>query len=385
MPTLGEQSTSFRGFEPLTGNFVYCPNQFFDICLPFYSRGTVRLVAYLLRQTLGWLDKNGDPITQEVSCSYRELVSRAGISRGSIGRVLDEAIGGGFIVRTKLGQAKATGQPGQAAFFMLRWDMDGGYAKDPDAFNGFFGGEGHRCPTPNAFFDRLVPRETQAVVKVVGTVLRHTVGYQNHFGNRRESAPLSYSYIQRYAHMPHRTTLSIALKQAVARGYVECVEHGTFDPTGRNNLAARYGVRWLDNATSGEKRSKIAPALNAFKNRTGIGSETVPVDGSKNLTHRKTKPKDINKHKQRAAVVLLQQEGFSVQDANKLAAGRSYKEIEQQIRWLEKRNRAKNRLGMLRRAIEGDWSAPAGVVGTEQQEKTQNHDRKQQQERSTLR
>ena len=52
----------FQGFEPLTANYVYCPNQFFDVLLPHGSRGCVRLVAYLLRRTLGWLDANGEPI-----------------------------------------------------------------------------------------------------------------------------------------------------------------------------------------------------------------------------------------------------------------------------------------------------------------------------------
>ena len=60
--TLMSCSTEFQGFEPLTGNFLYCPNQFFEVCLPNYSRGVVRLVAFMLRKTLGWLDKDGNPI-----------------------------------------------------------------------------------------------------------------------------------------------------------------------------------------------------------------------------------------------------------------------------------------------------------------------------------
>jgi hypothetical protein len=53
------QEQMFVGFLPLTGNFLYCPNQFFDLCLAHHSRGVVRLVGYLLRRTLGWLDEHG--------------------------------------------------------------------------------------------------------------------------------------------------------------------------------------------------------------------------------------------------------------------------------------------------------------------------------------
>ena len=57
---------SFLGFEHVTANFIYCPNQFFDVCLPNCSRTVIRIVAYMLLRTLGWLDSNGDPIEQNV-------------------------------------------------------------------------------------------------------------------------------------------------------------------------------------------------------------------------------------------------------------------------------------------------------------------------------
>ncbi len=87
----------FPGFAAPTSNTTFTPNQFFDVCLRFQSRGVVRLVAYLIRQTLGWCDANGQPLHERVPVSYRELVEKAGISRGLIRRSLDEAIVGGFI------------------------------------------------------------------------------------------------------------------------------------------------------------------------------------------------------------------------------------------------------------------------------------------------
>ena len=53
----------FRGFELPWSNTTYTPNQFFDVCLPHCSRGAIRVVAYIIRRTLGWCDV-GDPRRQ---------------------------------------------------------------------------------------------------------------------------------------------------------------------------------------------------------------------------------------------------------------------------------------------------------------------------------
>ena len=105
----------FNGFEHLTANYLYCPNQFFEVCLPNHSRGTVRLVAFMLRKTLGWLDKEGNPIEQNISISYRDLIDEAGISRGAIRKALDEAVAGGFNICIQKGQANKNNQTADPA------------------------------------------------------------------------------------------------------------------------------------------------------------------------------------------------------------------------------------------------------------------------------
>lgn len=220
---LWNRSAAFKTSRPAS---FYSPNQFFDVCLPNCSRGTVRLVAYLLKRTLGWLDENGNPIEQDVSVSYRQLIAEAGVSRGALRDAIDEAIAGGFIVCTRRGRVNSIESAAEKASFALRWDSGGTYAKDAQSFQGFYAGEGHRSPIPNAFFDRVVRQESLAVTKIVGTVLRHTVGYQNQFGGRRSQAPLSYSYIQQYAAILDRGTVSQAIRQALATGYIRCVEEG---------------------------------------------------------------------------------------------------------------------------------------------------------------
>lgn len=53
--------SAFEGFKAPTSNTTYTPNQFFDVVIPNFSRGVVRIVGYLLRKTLGWCDANGNP------------------------------------------------------------------------------------------------------------------------------------------------------------------------------------------------------------------------------------------------------------------------------------------------------------------------------------
>jgi len=41
----------FEGFAPLQSNTTYCPNQFYDVVLPNFPRGVVRLVGYVIYRT----------------------------------------------------------------------------------------------------------------------------------------------------------------------------------------------------------------------------------------------------------------------------------------------------------------------------------------------
>jgi hypothetical protein len=79
-------------------------------------------VAYVLRETIGWLDKNGNSIKQNIAVSYADLVNKAGVSRGAARKVIDEAVAGGFIRCTDVGHASERGVAGHPASFSLCWD-----------------------------------------------------------------------------------------------------------------------------------------------------------------------------------------------------------------------------------------------------------------------
>jgi len=380
---------SFLGFEPIEANFLYCPNQFFDVCLPNCSRGVVRLVAFLLRKTLGWLDEEGNPLQENVAVSYAKLIEQAGISRGAIRPAVDEAIAAGFINCLQAPKAKAKNGPAQSALFTLRWDGGSRYTKDPRTFGGFYAGEGHRSPIPNAFVDILVPRESLAVVKVVGTVLRHTVGYQNQFGGRRSRAPLSYSFIQKYANVRNRTTLNRALQHAIGAGYIVRTSEGTFDPDASNRRAAEYAVKWQQKADFPTVGSKSVPVRSdRSEKRTSIGTKTGPAGRFKKGTEEKTDPNDTCKQpvvaaENRQGYALLREQGIDERKAAELSSVKSAEEIQRQIAWLPLRKPTANPGGMLIRAIQGDWDEPPGARQADRQRRTRERDQRQQADQAT--
>jgi hypothetical protein len=87
---------NFQGFALPTSNTTYTPNQFFDVCLPHYSRGCMRIVAMLIRQTLGWCNEDGDPQVVRHRASLADF-QEAGISRDMVRSSIKEAIDGHFI------------------------------------------------------------------------------------------------------------------------------------------------------------------------------------------------------------------------------------------------------------------------------------------------
>ncbi len=377
----------FNGFEHLTANYIYCPNQFFEVCLRHQSRGCVRLVAYILRKTLGYLDKHGNPIKEDIRISYADISKYAGISTRSIPKALSDAESGKFISCVTAGIANSRGQSGQAAEYRLRWSDDD-YTNNPEQFNGFFAGDGNRSPIPNAYFDVVISQETLVMAKVVGTILRHTVGYQNQFGGRRTEAPLSFSYIQQYANVSDRTALSEALKNGINNGYIHCTCEGYFDPNaGRHSRAASYAVKWLDKGTNKKSTAKSLPdKFQQGKNHTGNPAIKLPEQDGKKPTDTKTLENNTDKQQDDSSVVavenlesleLLRQAGFDEDVALELSRKRGLLEIKQQIEWLPHRNPERNSLGMLRKAIESNWSKPDSIINAEKKQQRQQQDQKQ--------
>jgi hypothetical protein len=276
----------------------------------------VRLVGYLIYRTFAWSDRDGRPMREQHQVSYRELIEQAGISRGALAQAIEDATRAHLIRRIRSGQAARAGAAAESSVFELMWH-DGEYTADPAKFLGFFEGAGHRTYIPNQFFTRLLPQEPLSVVRVVGSIIRFSIGFEVKHGFRRQQVALSYSAIQRYSRIASREDLASALKHALASNFIQQVEEGRFDPAaGRTSRAATYGLRW---ASDGEGRpesgSKSVPAADQavgisgpksvpgerFRNRTGSGSESVPAERFEIRTGTEIKPENITPQQQQPA------------------------------------------------------------------------------------
>jgi hypothetical protein len=334
----------------------------------------VRLVGYMIRKTLGWCDANGNPQRERFAISYNELEKEAGVSRSEIRKAVDAGVRAGFINCLQKPSPKTVGRTSVTGMYELRWDHRGGYVKDPKAFDGFFSGEGNRTYIPNEFFDVCLRSETLTVVKVVGSVIRFSIGFQNQWGFRRQQTSLSYLDIQRYAKIRDPKTLASAIRSAMASRYLKIVDAGYFDPNGgRTSCKATYAIRWLNDHANDTIGQKTPAAQTIGKNQFEIPSG----NGQKNpAADRFEIPSGIqitstNKTlKQQDAVVetfeKLKAEGFDDRAAEAIAQRYPAKRIERQIRWLDQRRIKANRLGMLRAAIDQDWSEPGTTASRRQ-------------------
>lgn len=413
----------FKGYPAPTSNTTYTPNQFFDVVLRHSSRGCVRLVAYMIRKTLGWSDAEGNPQEPEVVISYNQLIREAGISRGAIAPAIEEAVSNHFVRCIREGRASGHRQSAVSALYELCWDDRDEYIKDLSVFGGFYSGNGNLTYIPNAFFDFTVPREPLAVVKVVGAIIRYTIGFQTKFGFRRQQIEMSFTRLQRITGIASRRSLNDAIQHSIKNNHIQRIEDGFFDSNaGQTSRAATYGIKWTDANTypvTGSKRipdaAVILPVDSApvvqkgyrglpetiedspatpvqkgnrdqFKKDTGLqskkdtdtGSGTKParvqkgnrdqfiIDTGIEITDQNNTLKNTMKQQQAAPAAVegsfsrLIEAGFDRKTATRLSTAYPPLQVIQQCEWLERRNATKNRLGLLRKSIEENWPCPEG-------------------------
>ena len=305
-----------------------------------------------------------------------------------------------------LPRRQTAGVSARSGTYVLRWDESGELTRSLDDFRGFkFGGD-CRTPLPNQFFDEVLVGENHSVVRIVGAVLRHTVGYTNGItGERIEEAPLSYNKLLAFSPMD-RKTLATALRIAEASGYIRTVAAGRFSPDKRRQRAAVYAVRWndelatrpteRDDASSGSRippewglrsdaerftdsirpsadNSSPIPPAERFTDATSHGSKFPPEERFTLSTTKKTTPQRQQQNKRPDAAVAPLGEvkrvgdkvidrlvtlGLSDAVARRLVAEHGIDEARRQLGWLPRRSASRNVAGLLRRAIEEAWAEP---------------------------
>lgn len=395
----------FPGFPDFRANVTFVPLQFFTVVLPHRKRGCVRLVGCMIRRLLGWVDSEGNPTHARLEFSYRQLLNEAGLSRDSIAEAVAEAIEHQLIDCVQSPRADGPGQPAQSGIYALRWSEV--YTDDPVQFTGFFRREAvpafpdadgrpatharaARKNVPNAYFDFVLRRERLSLTRVVGVMLFRSIQW-GPGGERKVPVCLSISELGRLTRMSRRH-VHAAVEEAMTRGYVERVQEGCFDPrAGADSHAATYRIRWTAQPAvpvhdialrpetlpvrKGERHHAEKGNGEAVGN--GIRDQSEKVHGnqsekgndisikSRSIKNRTAAAGDSRPSPVAAAdgiMAKLLAVGYDAAAARQLASRCSAEVIERQIAWLPQRNAEKNRLGLLRRAIEGNWPPPEACV-----------------------
>src|SRR5690606_14198327 len=152
----------------------------------------------------------------------------AGIQRKLVRKALDVCIKSGYLHCVRWGRPKGPGDNGLSSLFELKWDEQSEYTTNLENFFGFFAHEGNRTYIPNQFFDVVVPYENLSVIKVVGAIIRHTIGFQNRYGFRRQQVQMSVTDLERLTGMG-RQAIRLGLKRAVEANYLIRIKDGRFD------------------------------------------------------------------------------------------------------------------------------------------------------------
>lgn len=390
-----QATATFPGFPDFRANVTFVPIQFFTVVVPHCSRGCVRIVGHALRRLLGWVDEHGNPTQELVRFTYRELIERAGVSRDSIAEALRETIDKGFLRCVQEPKSDRPGQPAQSGVYEIHWDSEGRYTDNPAEFHGFYypeaavipvaeaGAIAHRPKAarkniPNAFFDVLLPAERLSVIRVVGAMMFYSIQW-GPGGERKVPVTLSISELSRLTRLS-RQHVHEAVTEARERGYIEMIDGGSFDP--HHSRAATYAIRWVRSAPKGRLFSEEQPVRTGEPPPVGKGAQkrSEKVNGEESekvntvriktdLKTQETTAADSSGVSPPVAAVsgfeLLVKTGFDPPTAQRLARRRPLEVIQRQIDWLPLRHSTRNRLGLLLRAIEGDWCKPDGAPEAE--------------------
>ena len=413
-PPLPRMEPRFRGFPEFRSNVLYCPKQFFTIVVPNSSVNCIRVVSYMLRKTLGWVNEAGDPLQEQHEFSYRDLETNAGIVHSGLGKGIEEAVSSRFVRCVQKARIQTQGVRARSAAYELLWN-ESEYTDQLAAFKGFYLHQSYtdrdgqnrigRKNIPNVFFDYLIKNESRRVIRVVGTLLWYSIDWGKG-GERKQPVKKSLRDLVELTQLD-KSNVVRALDEAEDKGYVERLERGVFDLSGQQQSSTTvYGIHWTDEYTytydglpvavsSDGERSKNATRPN-LENAPKTRHEQIPLtlqkrDTETGLEHSKkaTQNTPETRHGERSknatevisnkritntpihnnsispapatpavAEAALLKAGFNQKTAGELAAAYPKETILEQIALLPERTPTKNPLGMLRRAIEENWGAP---------------------------
>ena len=297
-----------QGFwKPLASNHTYTPNQFFDVVLPQANLTIARIVGFMIRQTIGWTNKHNQPRRRQLEFTQVELSQALNLHQNSINNNVRRATQSNFFECVRKGTGDRKGSRACPSIYQLKWSEGTGYTTDPQRFVGFLAGQGNRTVVPNQFFDEILLTESLAVIKIVGLIIRKTIGWVDNFGNRKIQEAVSYTQFARSMRM---SSYSIAqgLKASLSNGYIRLAEKGQLKRPSFGGNSASYELFWTisDHAlstdpqvASAESTTQIRAmwALTHHRNQSDDRPQTSGRSDHKNQSDSTTKTRAKTRHK----------------------------------------------------------------------------------------
>jgi hypothetical protein len=111
-------------------------------------------------------------------------------------------------------------------------------------FSGFALPTSNTTYTPNQFFDVCLPHHSRGVVRLVGYMIRKTLGWSDVNGNpQHETVRVSYSDLEHKAGVGH-SMIRQALDEVERGGFVCCVREGRASTRAESGAPAAYELAW---------------------------------------------------------------------------------------------------------------------------------------------
>lgn len=110
----------FQGFYAGEGRRTPVPHSFFTVVLPTESLAVIRVVAAVLRQTVGYATQFGGR-RKQIALSYSRLQVLTGLSRKTLSKAINTAITKGYIIMNEKGVFSSDIQEQSATVYSVRW------------------------------------------------------------------------------------------------------------------------------------------------------------------------------------------------------------------------------------------------------------------------
>ena len=305
----------FCGFFAGNGNRTYIPNAFFDHTIRNEPLAVAKVVGAIVRHTIAFQDRYGFRRTQK-ALSFDDLLRITRLnSRSTLNDAIKIALSHCHILRLETGTFGNGGV--HKSTYSLRWEDTAGTAPETSSVE--------PSPKPPKGGTVQNPNLQNQGFPLVSESRPQTNGPKSEPRNTPKSEP--------------RTVQNPNQERAKNRTSLEITKNNTLKEQQQKVLAA---PTQSDIAT--EVAVVVFSATSLLKNEGFLDKDAITIV--------QTKLREIR--------TQLLEENVAAEEAELTAAKRTETLIQNQIAWLSKRAVKKSKLGMLRTAIEEDFTNPEG-------------------------